>query len=75
MHRDVMAGHNLCNVMRGHLEKQQKPGYLQPADANGTPLWSSSHIAQVQGVARGRKRRVGEEDVDGRVKKNRFIAD
>ncbi len=77
MHRDIMAAHNLCYAMRGPLEKQERPDYLQPTDANGIPLWSRPDMAQVQGVARGRKRRVEEEeDVDGRVmKKDRFMAD
>ncbi|KAF9138281.1 hypothetical protein BG015_002437 [Linnemannia schmuckeri] len=25
MHRDIMAGHNICNAIRGHLLDQQRP--------------------------------------------------
>ncbi|ORZ21782.1 hypothetical protein BCR41DRAFT_394554 [Lobosporangium transversale] len=32
MHRAVMAGHNIANVVRGHLIHQQQPLYLQPID-------------------------------------------
>ncbi|KAF9159008.1 hypothetical protein BGX21_003433, partial [Mortierella sp. AD011] len=39
MHRDVMAGHNICNVVRGHLLHQQRPRYLQPRDENGGYPW------------------------------------
>ncbi|KAF9212845.1 hypothetical protein BGZ59_006252, partial [Podila verticillata] len=34
-HRDVMAGHNICNIMQGHLLEQKRPDYLQPVDAEG----------------------------------------
>jgi len=34
MHRDVMAGHNICNAVQGHLLKQQRPFHLQPMDIN-----------------------------------------
>ncbi|KAI8351750.1 hypothetical protein B0O80DRAFT_500105 [Mortierella sp. GBAus27b] len=39
MHRDVMAGHNICNVVQGHLLEQQRPLYLQPIDKNGFYPW------------------------------------
>ncbi|KAG9060891.1 hypothetical protein KI688_007847 [Linnemannia hyalina] len=39
MHRDVMAGHNICNVIRGHLLKQERPRYLQPKDIDGNYPW------------------------------------
>ncbi|KAI8596280.1 hypothetical protein EDD21DRAFT_408500, partial [Dissophora ornata] len=32
MHRDIMAGHNICNAIPGHLLNQQRPLYLQPKD-------------------------------------------
>jgi len=34
-----MAGHNICNVIRGHLLKQERPRYLQPKDINGNYPW------------------------------------
>ncbi|KAG0221340.1 hypothetical protein BGW41_006850 [Actinomortierella wolfii] len=40
MHRDVMAGHNICNAILGHLEQQQRPHYLQPVTAEGTYPWA-----------------------------------
>ncbi|KAG0247373.1 hypothetical protein DFQ27_002121, partial [Actinomortierella ambigua] len=43
MHRDVMAGHNLCNAMRGHLEKGERPEYLQPVDDDGNFQWKQEH--------------------------------
>ncbi|KAF9110941.1 hypothetical protein BGX27_005676 [Mortierella sp. AM989] len=39
MHRDVMAGHNICNAIRGHLHDQQRPLYLQPVDEKGEYPW------------------------------------
>ncbi|KAF8927958.1 hypothetical protein BGZ58_009995, partial [Dissophora ornata] len=39
MHRDVMAGHNMCNAILGHLEDQQRPLYLQPVTADGLYPW------------------------------------
>ncbi|KAF9410370.1 hypothetical protein BGZ76_005528 [Entomortierella beljakovae] len=34
-----MAGHNICNIVRGHLLEQQRPEYLQPVDENGNYPW------------------------------------
>ncbi|KAF9202300.1 hypothetical protein BGZ49_007506 [Haplosporangium sp. Z 27] len=34
-----MAGHNICNVVRGYLLYQQRPRYLQPVDENGNYPW------------------------------------
>ena len=39
MHRDIMAGHNICNAIRGHLEEQRRPEYLQPVDKEGRLPW------------------------------------
>lgn len=39
MHRDIMAGHNMCNVIRGHLRSQVRPLYLQPVDKDGKYPW------------------------------------
>ncbi|KAG0250483.1 hypothetical protein BG011_008318 [Mortierella polycephala] len=39
MHRDVMAGHNICNIVRGYLMHQRRPLYLQPVDAMGNYIW------------------------------------
>lgn len=42
MRRDVMAGNNICNAIRGHLLDQQRPLYLQPKDTNGNYPWMQS---------------------------------
>ncbi|KAG0273526.1 hypothetical protein BGZ95_010671 [Linnemannia exigua] len=39
MHRDVMAGHNIVNILRGHVEQQQRPLYLHPVDKDGHYPW------------------------------------
>ncbi|KAG0292900.1 hypothetical protein BGZ97_005482 [Linnemannia gamsii] len=39
MHRDIMAGHNMCNIIQGHLLHQKRPHYLQPYDKNGNYIW------------------------------------
>ncbi|KAF9119118.1 hypothetical protein BGX30_004078, partial [Mortierella sp. GBA39] len=39
MHRDVMAGHNMCNIIQGHLLHHKRPHYLQPYDKNGVYIW------------------------------------
>ncbi|KAG0243911.1 hypothetical protein BGX31_010093 [Mortierella sp. GBA43] len=38
MHRDTMAGHNICNVVRGQLMNQTRLLYLQPIDKDGNYL-------------------------------------
>ncbi|KAF9368816.1 hypothetical protein CPB97_004232 [Podila verticillata] len=48
MHRDVMARHNICNILLGHI-KQQCPDYLQLVDQYGNYPWKekgSKHKAQ-----------------------------
>ncbi|KAF9990403.1 hypothetical protein BGZ75_001885, partial [Mortierella antarctica] len=39
LHRDVMAGHNIGNIVRSHLLYQQRPLYLQPRDEAGKYPW------------------------------------
>jgi len=34
-----MAAHNICNIVKGHLAKQERPLYLQPVDSNGAYPW------------------------------------
>lgn len=48
MHRDVMAGHNIANVVLGHLEHQTRPLYLQPKAADGTYPWMASRQPKEQ---------------------------
>ncbi|KAF9274645.1 hypothetical protein BGZ74_004285 [Mortierella antarctica] len=46
IHRDVMAGHNMCNVIQGHLLHQQRPHYLQPFDKDGKHIWQLEERSQ-----------------------------
>ncbi|KAG0303305.1 hypothetical protein BGZ98_006802 [Dissophora globulifera] len=46
MHRDIMAGQNICNVVLGHLIDQQRPLYLQPQDAEGNYPWMQPQAPQ-----------------------------
>lgn len=39
MHRDIMAGHNMVNILRSYVEDQERPDYLHPVDENGTFPW------------------------------------
>ncbi|OAQ26276.1 hypothetical protein K457DRAFT_706861 [Linnemannia elongata AG-77] len=39
MHRDVMAGHNIVNIVRSHVEQQERPLYLHPVDKDGHYPW------------------------------------
>ncbi|KAF9300921.1 hypothetical protein BGZ74_007331, partial [Mortierella antarctica] len=38
-HRDVMAAENMSKIVRGYLEKQKRPRYLQPRTADGRYPW------------------------------------
>ncbi|KAG0195583.1 hypothetical protein BGX28_001059, partial [Mortierella sp. GBA30] len=38
-HRDVMVAENMSKIARGHLEKQERPLYLQPKTADGRYPW------------------------------------
>lgn len=39
IHHDVMAGHNICNIIQGYLMEQKRPDYLQPVDKDGRRPW------------------------------------
>ncbi|KAG9071275.1 hypothetical protein KI688_008821 [Linnemannia hyalina] len=41
-HRDVMAAVNMANLVRGYLEKQQRPEHLQPVAPDGSLPWMAS---------------------------------
>ncbi|KAG9067630.1 hypothetical protein KI688_012415 [Linnemannia hyalina] len=41
-HRDVMAAENMANLVRGYLEKQQRPEHLQPVAPDGSLPWVAS---------------------------------
>ncbi|KAF9118288.1 hypothetical protein BGX30_004680 [Mortierella sp. GBA39] len=42
MHRNELAGHNMCNIIQGHLLHQERPQYLQPVYADGTIAWAQN---------------------------------
>ncbi|KAK3820509.1 MAG: hypothetical protein J3R72DRAFT_502378 [Linnemannia gamsii] len=46
MHRDVMAGHNMCKAIQGHLLHHKRPHYLQPYDKNGNYIWEMEENSQ-----------------------------
>ncbi|KAF9918726.1 hypothetical protein FBU30_011289 [Linnemannia zychae] len=41
-----MAGHNICNVVRSHLLKQERPRYLQPKDIDGNYPWEAKQSSR-----------------------------
>ncbi|KAF9921313.1 hypothetical protein FBU30_008692 [Linnemannia zychae] len=45
MHRDAMAGHNIANVILGHLVEQKRLRYLQPVTVDGKYPWDDSSIS------------------------------
>ncbi|KAF9160238.1 hypothetical protein DFQ26_005748 [Actinomortierella ambigua] len=38
-HRDVLAGHNICNILKSTVEQQERPLYLQPMNEDGSYVW------------------------------------
>ncbi|KAG0041871.1 hypothetical protein BGZ83_001203 [Gryganskiella cystojenkinii] len=44
IHRDVMAAHNMVNILRAQVEKQERPLYLQPVDKDGNYPWLESEV-------------------------------
>jgi hypothetical protein len=55
LNRHVMAGHNMANVVRGHLIAQQRPRYFQPRAVDGNYPWEESPHS-VSSVSRPLKR-------------------
>ncbi|KAF8923272.1 hypothetical protein BGZ58_003142, partial [Dissophora ornata] len=47
-HRDVMASHNMVNIMRAQVERQERPDYLQPVDEDGLYPWKDGYKAEAQ---------------------------
>ncbi|KAF9923723.1 hypothetical protein FBU30_006226, partial [Linnemannia zychae] len=39
IHRDIAAAHNMCNILRSHVENQERPSYLHPVDEFGNFPW------------------------------------
>ncbi|KAF9898514.1 hypothetical protein BX616_003919 [Lobosporangium transversale] len=52
-HRDVMAGHNIANAVRGQLINQQRPSYLQPQDEAGNFLWMVQKVPLMDASSSG----------------------
>ncbi|KAF9571558.1 hypothetical protein BGW38_008603, partial [Lunasporangiospora selenospora] len=72
MHRDVMAGHNICRVMRGHIEKGERPDYLQPFENDGNYPWKPKQQPSPEaGPSRKRPEDKTEEMPGGSTKKRR----
>jgi hypothetical protein len=75
MYCDVMAGHNICNAIQGHLLNQQRPLYLQPKDTDGNYLWMQNNRSFKprsggSGGPRGVKRKAKDEGLGrGQIKK------
>jgi hypothetical protein len=50
MHRDIMAGPNMCNAIKGHLLHQKRPRYLQPVDNEGNYPWEEEEEVNSESV-------------------------
>ncbi|KAF9964874.1 hypothetical protein BGZ73_001677, partial [Actinomortierella ambigua] len=74
MHRDAMAAHNMVNVLRAYVERQERPDYLQPVDDRGQFPWKDGYEHVLQGTevldapksTRRSKRRMKEDNDDER---------
>ena len=43
-----MASHNMVNIMRARVERQERPDYLQPVDGDGLYPWKDGYQAVAQ---------------------------
>ncbi|KAF9175992.1 hypothetical protein BGX20_003887 [Mortierella sp. AD010] len=50
MHRDIMAGHSIVNILKIHIEKLEWPLYLHPVDKDGKHPWIERGGASTAGV-------------------------
>ncbi|KAF9402069.1 hypothetical protein BGX21_011368 [Mortierella sp. AD011] len=48
IHRDVMAAHNMVNILRAYVERQERPDYLQPVDEDGKYPWKEDYKHEAQ---------------------------
>lgn len=48
IHRDGMAGHNMVNVLRSYIERQERPDYLHPVDEDGNYPWKEGYKHEAQ---------------------------
>ncbi|KAG0241900.1 hypothetical protein BGX31_000757, partial [Mortierella sp. GBA43] len=82
MHRDVMAANNIVNILRGHVEHQQRPLYLHPVDKDGHYPWlergenntvqPGDRLQQASGSSSGAgKRKTTDGDTDKPAKRTK----
>ncbi|KAG0302199.1 hypothetical protein BGZ98_007691 [Dissophora globulifera] len=38
-HRDVLEGHDICNILKSRVEQQERPLFLQPMKGDGSYVW------------------------------------
>ncbi|KAG0058140.1 hypothetical protein BGZ92_007242, partial [Podila epicladia] len=43
-----MAGHNMVNVLRSYVERQERPDYLHPVDEDGNYPWKEGYKHEAQ---------------------------
>jgi hypothetical protein len=48
IHRDGMAGHNMVNVLRSYVERQERPDYLHPVNEDGNYPWKEGYKHEAQ---------------------------
>ncbi|KAF9928552.1 hypothetical protein FBU30_002290 [Linnemannia zychae] len=70
IHRDIAAAQNMCNILRSHVENQERPNYLHPVDEFGNFPWKEKddkrtakgkrNIEGANEMKRGRKRPKGD---------------
>ncbi|KAF9574621.1 hypothetical protein EC968_006036 [Mortierella alpina] len=51
IHRDVLGGHNIANVVQGHILQQERPLYLQPVARDGSYPWATKAITTTSPAA------------------------
>ncbi|KAF9170260.1 hypothetical protein BGX20_009212 [Mortierella sp. AD010] len=76
VHRDVLGGHDIVNILQNHVESQQ-PLYLHPVDEEGHYLWLEAASSSRQGGSNGdadRKRKADDGQVAGEMDKGNNTA-
>ncbi|KAG0285769.1 hypothetical protein BGZ98_005337 [Dissophora globulifera] len=63
IHRDIMAAHNICNVVKEYLMEQRRPKYLQPVDAQGGFPWQETQKRlAIDETRRPKRHKAGDEN-------------
>ncbi|KAF9992821.1 hypothetical protein BGZ79_002596 [Entomortierella chlamydospora] len=83
-HRDVLEGHDMCNIPRASVEWQEQPDYLQPIDKDGNYPWkekdskTKDQPKSVPGPSKraspGSERADAKKQAAGRVKRKRKLS-